>query len=155
MGDAVPMPVAIRPSPRLVMAFLLAHGSAAAAVASLPLDPSASFSLIFVFLANGIYLVMRHGRLSLPGSVVGLEMNQDGTWFLHERGGRKRMAVLLDECHASPHLAVIRFRPAGRRLARSIVILPDAVDPEAFRRLRIWLRWGRAAGPRPRVSDPA
>lgn len=157
MNDAAPIRIAIRPSPRLATALVLAHGSAVAAVASLPLDLSASLLLILVFLVNGIYLVMRHARLGLPGSVVNLETNEDGTWVLRERGGRERKAALLGECYVSSRLAVIRCRPAGRRLARSIVILPDAVDPEAFRRLRVWLRWGQVGRERtrPRVSDPA
>jgi len=33
------------------------------------------------------------------------------------------------------------LKPAGSRLAKHLVILPDAIDAEDFRRLRVWLKW--------------
>jgi hypothetical protein len=33
----------------------------------------------------------------------------------------------------------------GRR--RSAVVLPDSLDPDAFRRLRVWLRWRTPGDP--------
>jgi hypothetical protein len=44
-----------------------------------------------------------------------------------------------------PWLAVVTLRDAlGRR--RSAVVLPDSLDREAFRRLRLWLRWRTPIG---------
>ena len=41
---------------------------------------------------------------------------------------------------AAAWLAVLSLRDA-RGLRRTAVVLPDALDPDAFRRLRMWLRW--------------
>lgn len=37
-------------------------------------------------------------------------------------------------------LVMLRYRPAGGVCARTVVLLPDAVEREAFRRLRMLLR---------------
>jgi hypothetical protein len=49
-------------------------------------------------------------------------------------------ARLLDAAVPVPWLAVVSLRDGlGRR--RTAVVLPDSLAPEAFRRLRVWLRW--------------
>jgi len=50
-------------------------------------------------------------------------------------------AVLLGSSFVAPHLTVLNLKPAGGRLAKHLVILPDAIDAEDFRRLRVWLKW--------------
>lgn len=44
----------------------------------------------------------------------------------------------------TPWLVLLRVQPPGARRARTLAILPDSLPPEAFRRLRVWLRWGSA-----------
>lgn len=41
----------------------------------------------------------------------------------------------------APWLTIVRWRPRGARFARTLPVLPDAVDAEAFRALRVVLRW--------------
>ena len=41
----------------------------------------------------------------------------------------------------APWLTIVRWRPEGARFSRSIVLLPDMVDAEGFRGLRVALRW--------------
>ena len=56
-------------------------------------------------------------------------------------GGRSTWGELRDGSFVAPFLTVIRWRPAGARFDRTIVLLPDMVEPESFRRLRVQLRW--------------
>ncbi len=42
----------------------------------------------------------------------------------------------------APWLVVVRWRPEGARFTRTVLVPPDAVDADAFRRLRVRLRWG-------------
>jgi len=42
----------------------------------------------------------------------------------------------------TPFITVLNVLPQGARLARSVVILPDSLDAESFRQLRVWLKWG-------------
>jgi hypothetical protein len=48
----------------------------------------------------------------------------------------------------TPYLTVVRYRSNNASLLRHIftaplIILPDAIDVESYRQLRVWLRWGQ------------
>jgi toxin CptA len=79
--------------------------------------------------------------LKSPAAVVSIEIAADD--ILSIRAGRGEW-VECDVCgdtYVLWFLTVLNLRRAvdGRRL--SVAILPDAVDPEEFRQLRVWLRW--------------
>ncbi|MBI3902775.1 MAG: hypothetical protein HY306_07520 [Nitrosomonadales bacterium] len=38
---------------------------------------------------------------------------------------------------------MLNVLPQGARFARSMIILPDSLDVESFRQLRVWLKWGQ------------
>ena len=42
----------------------------------------------------------------------------------------------------APWLTVVRWRPAGGRLDRTLVLLPDAAGSREMRNIRVILRWG-------------
>jgi toxin CptA len=44
-----------------------------------------------------------------------------------------------------PWLTVLNLKLPGKRLVRHVILLPDALDENEFRRLRVWLRWGSQA----------
>ena len=44
-----------------------------------------------------------------------------------------------------PWLTTIVWRPDGRRVSRTILVLPDMLPAEDFRRLRVMLRYARSA----------
>lgn len=47
---------------------------------------------------------------------------------------------LRDGAFVSPWLTVIRWRPAGARIDRTVLVLPDMLPAAAFRHLRVLLR---------------
>jgi hypothetical protein len=55
--------------------------------------------------------------------------------------GRVATGRLLDGSFVAPWLVVVSWRPDGARMARAIVVAPDAVGEQDFRRLRVLLRW--------------
>jgi hypothetical protein len=62
--------------------------------------------------------------------------------------------TILDASYVGAHVATIVWRPDGERAgwrrlrpARTILVLPDALSAEDFRRLRVVLRYGRVASP--------
>lgn len=55
--------------------------------------------------------------------------------------GEWHRGVLAHPCFVAPWLTVIRWLPGRARLARSIIVMPDALEAERFRRLRVLLRW--------------
>ena len=63
------------------------------------------------------------------------------------RDGRSRDGSIQDDSYVGEHLTTIVWRPddAPRyERARTILILPDMLSPEDFRRLRVLMRYGRA-----------
>ena len=134
----------LRPSRTLAAAIALAHLAAlAAAVVALPGGAAAVVAAGVVLSAIGH---MRQALHRAPQAVAGLELTADGQAAVAGPSGDWSTARLRSAAVPVPWLAVVTLRDAlGRR--RSAVILPDALDRHAFRRLRIWLRWGAAAGP--------
>ena len=47
--------------------------------------------------------------------------------------------------YVGPWLTTIVWRPDGRRISRTILVLPDMLPAEDFRRLRVMLRYARSA----------
>ena len=47
--------------------------------------------------------------------------------------------------YVGPWITTIVWRPDGRRVSRTILVLPDMLPAEDFRRLRVMLRYARSA----------
>jgi toxin CptA len=134
----------LRPSWTLVAAIALAHLAAlATAVAALP---GAAAAVVAAGVALSAIGHLREALHRAPQAVTGLELSADGRVAVADPSGDWLTARLRSVAVPVPWLAVVTLRDAlGQR--RAAVVLPDALDREAFRRLRVWLRWGTAAGP--------
>jgi len=134
----------LRPSGTLAAAIVLAHLAAlATAVAALP---GAAAAVVAAGVALSAIGHLREALHRAPQAVTGLELSADGRVAVADPSGDWLTARLRSVAVPVPWLAVVTLRDAlGQR--RGAVVLPDALDREAFRRLRVWLRWGIAAGP--------
>jgi hypothetical protein len=116
----------------------------AAAATSLPTSAAA-------LAAVGLALsAVHHFRLAMhrsPLAIAGLEFSPAGHFALADPSGAWLPAEMRRAAVPASWLAVLTARDANGR-SRSAVIFPDAVDPDAFRRLRVWLKW-RVAAPHP------
>ena len=112
-------------------------------------------------LALSLVFYLRHyALLRSPKSVMGLELSDDMTCTLQLRQGERIACTLLGSSFVTPYLTVLELKPhknfwsplqplllpmsrkfLRRFSARSIVIMPDGVDMEKFRQLRVLLRW--------------
>jgi toxin CptA len=134
----------LRPSRTLAAAIALAHLAAlATAVAALP---GAAAAVVAAGVALSAIGHLREALHRAPQAVTGLELSADGRVAVADPSGDWLTARVRSVAVPVPWLAVVTLRDAlGQR--RAAVVLPDALDREAFRRLRVWLRWGTAAGP--------
>ena len=57
------------------------------------------------------------------------------------RGGEWQPCEILDSTYVTAFLTVVNLRVAQGRRIRSVVILPDCMAADDYRRLRVWLRW--------------
>jgi toxin CptA len=99
----------------------------------LPVMPPLAGSLLF-------YLRRECLRLS-PTAIVSFTLHPDCRCEFQNKNGERHEAVLLGTSFIAPYLTVLNLKPLNHRLARHVVILPDNVDAERFRKLRISLKW--------------
>lgn len=139
----MPLPVTILPSRIFALILLVAHFLALFALfAVLPLW--AAVTCIFPLGASLLHYLLRDAWLRLGNACVGLAPDGDGMAMVLRDGSHLPCAVLKDSM-VTPMFTVLRLRPEGARMARVVVILPDSMAAEAFRGLRVWLKWGGVA----------
>lgn len=149
MHGTVQLP--IRSSRLLAAALCVAHGAAIAVLwaSGLPVTVTAAATTVLA-VALAWQLFAGAARRRAPAIVV-LELRGDGTLAVCTRDGRWREGTVAGSTFVAPWLTVVHVRLEGARRASSVLLLPDNVDREDFRRARVWLRWKSAAAPELRL----
>lgn len=129
----LPLVVNVGPSGRLRLLLVVLHLLAGLALwlAALPLHVQTAGSVILLLdLAHSLRPTT---SVTLRGTEKGLlEMRKNQEWRpLHDLG----IGLLL------PGIVLIRFQEPGSKRKRSLVILPDSMPADDYRRLRVWLQW--------------
>lgn len=99
----------------------------------LPATPALAGSLAF-------YLRRECLRRS-KAAIVSVTLHPDCRCEFETKDGRRHEAALLGTSFVAPYLTVLNLQPSDSRLGRHVVIFPDAVDGERFRKLRVLLKW--------------
>ena len=102
-----------------------------------------------VILSAVIYTVCQYGLLLLPWSYIALNVSSSNLLQLVRRDGKQIDVHVCGDSVVTPFLTVVNCQVADaplltRLFAPHLVILPDALDAESYRQLRVWLRWGKA-----------
>ena len=142
--------VEIHPSQQLALLLMAGHGAALFAVFS-ALPARANVMLAPVLLFSLGYFLLRDAWLRLPESCTALEISPEGI-ILVRRDGVRLPCMLRSGSVVTPWLTVLNLLPQGMRLGRGIVLLPESMETESYRRLRVWLRWGESPGRERRAS---
>ena len=96
--------------------------------------------------ALAVRAIRREAHREGPGSVSRFTVDLDGHVEAVGASGEARTGLLVPGSFVAPWLVIVRWRPTGARFPRTLLVPPDAVEPDAHRRLRVLLRWGRAGG---------
>ena len=136
------------PSHYLAAMLIAVHGITFAALFPLALPIWAKAALAPLMLFSLAYHLRRDAWLSAPSASVELVLEGDRI-VLTTRGGEQLAGQMLSDSLVTPFLTVLNVLPQGARLARSVVILPDSLDAESFRQLRVCLKWGSNPKPQP------
>lgn len=131
----------LHPSRYLAVVLLAAHGAAYAALLPLTLPVWAKAALAPVLLFSLVYHLRRDAWLSAPSATVALLLQGDQI-VLTTRAGAELAGTVSRNSLVMPVLTVLNILPQGARFARSVIILPDSLDAESFRQLRVGLKWG-------------
>lgn len=139
----------IRRSAYALWLLLLAHGAAIAVLWVLAIALWIKALITVAVVASAVCSVRRVALLATPDAVVAMEITEDACLAVKTRRGDWCACRLSGSSYVSPWLTILVLAEDNRRGARYVVITPDNVDAEDFRRLRVWLRWAAQ-----RVAEP-
>lgn len=131
----------LQPSRYLAALFTFAHGVALALLYPPALPAWAKAALSACIVSSLGYHLWRDALLASKSSVRTLMLEGD-RMVMTTHGGESITGAVLRDSLVTPFLTVLNIRLESVRIARSIVILPDSLDAESYRQLRVWLKWG-------------
>lgn len=143
----------IKPSKQLMLFYLLLAIVSLLGILALPFAVWVKFALALLVLMLIVYVLLQHVFLYFKSSIVSLiylpNAAQTQRWKIVTKAGESYVVALrLQDCFVSPYLTVLNMKPAPNqtwfsRVAnrQSLIILPDRVSKDAYRRLRILLNW--------------
>jgi len=131
----------LRPSRQLAAALTLLHLGALACLVPLALALWLKALAVLALLASLVFMLRRSALLAASDSIVALMPKDDGMIRYVLGDGEEIEAEVLPDTTVYRFAAVVLLRAPGARRVRSVLVLPDSMDAEAFRHLRVWLRW--------------
>ena len=113
-----------------------------------PLPLWVSLATLSLIASNILYFSLRDALLVLPWSYVALTVNSKNKLHLLQNNGSLLEVSVKENTVVTPYLTVVNFRLETptflqRIFTQSIVILPDSANAEAYRQLRVYLRWAK------------
>ena len=131
----------LRPSRQALVGIAAAGLATLVIVARTPLGPALQVLLAIAVILGSIEAGWRIAAHRGPWGACGVRLDRTHAIEVLDATGRRRSGLVQDGSFVAPWLTIIRWRPEGARFDRTILILPDMIDAEAFRRLRVLLRW--------------
>ncbi len=131
--------VTLEPSRALTTLLLVAHAASGILLAILPLPIGFKAVGIAVIVIAAWHYVRRYGLLNTRSAIRELRLLSEGK--LEILRGDWQSAKVVGEQFIHPMLTIIRCRAESSRRPIAIVILPDMLDAESFRALRVRLKW--------------
>jgi toxin CptA len=147
-----PLRLRLKRSKSLALLLWAAHIVAAVALWASPLPAWATGAGSMLLALSAGWSVRGHAFRTAPSSVVELELYEDCTLSARTADGRWLQYRMVGSSFCSRMLTVLNLRSDSAWGVHSVLISADSVDPDAFRRLRVWLRW-RYAGVSPDGID--
>lgn len=137
-------PVILRPAYRLAFVVALAHAGTGGLLLFMPLPPGVLAVLMAGVLASAVHGVWRQALRRGPRAVTRLQFRNREQLEIGRRDGSWQSGRILGSSTAGTFLTVLNIRVEQQRWPVHVVVAGDSLDGEAFRRLRVWLRWGPA-----------
>ena len=76
-------------------------------------------------------------------AVIGLEITSDDKFSIQTQRGGWIECEVLGSTYVISFLTILNLKRTDSGRITRAVILPDSLDAEDFRKLRVWLRWKR------------
>ncbi|WP_090721576.1 protein YgfX [Nitrosomonas sp. Nm166] len=130
-----------QPSHLLAILLNLTHFAAVGLLWPLTLPLDIKMVIVAMLLMSLIYYLRQDALLTSNTAVVAFALSDEMQCTLTTRAGKQIICKVQGDTFVAPYLTVLNLKPAGKFLMRSVVILPDSIDAQEFRQLRVWLRW--------------
>lgn len=133
---AAPLRIKLRRS-RLLTGFILTTHGGAVVLLLISLPIWAGLLLSTGVIASLVLTLNRHVLMRGPQAFTELNWDSEGNWTLIDLDGKTHRARLLGSTYVYVSLVILNFEVNRRN--RSVILLPDAIDKETLRRLRVRL----------------
>jgi toxin CptA len=133
--------ISLRRSGLLAAILILAHACAVGLVLMVELPQWLKLAAASVLTFQCVLLVYRRALLRGAQAVLALEVASDHRFNIQMRSAGWQACDVLGSTYVTPYLTVMNLHLAGERMARHVVLLPDSLDRDDFRKLRVWLKW--------------
>lgn len=140
-----PIHLVLQPSRMLTVLLLSVSLAACLILLCMPVLSWLKASAILLIGLATIWHVAKNALLLLSKSIIKLELTSEAEFFVTQRDGQKIKAEVLTTSFVAWYLVMLNLKLPHSRLVRHVVLMPDMLDGEAFRQLRVWLRWGHHA----------
>ena len=147
--------IRLTPSRLLAAVLILAHAAAIVVVVMVELPQWLKVVAIALLIAQCAVVVRRQALLRGANAATAIEITSDHRINVESRSAGWCEYEVLGSSYVAPYLTVLNLRQSGTRVAKHVLLLPDSLNTDDFRKLRVWLRWkedsanssGRAANP--------
>lgn len=95
----------------------------------------------FILAASCVFYLRRDALLVAANSIVAVEIEEDRACRFQSKSQEWTECFLLDSSFVTPNLTILNLKLRRKVYARHVVILPDSLAQDDFRKLRVWLRW--------------
>ena len=96
---------------------------------------------IAALVANLVFDVRQTALLRAPNAVIALEITSDDRFSIQTRRGEWVECEVLGSTYVTSFLTILNLKVIDSGSNKRAVVLPDSLDAEDFRKLRVWLRW--------------
>lgn len=153
MSENYLLSITLRPSRRLAAALIAVHVAGVGLLLLLPLPTGLQAGAVIVLLASAAYTVSHHALRRSRRAITVLSFIDSEQVRLGQRNGNWQTGRVLGSSTVGTVLTVLNIALDGQRRNDHVVLLPDSLGFDDYRRLRVWLRWGpRAASDEPVVE---
>lgn len=132
----------LRPSRLLAVSLLLLGLGAISVIWLLPFRQWFLLALTVMVLFWTFYHLSLDAKLRLQHACVAFRLEDAGEVVLVLRNGRHVFGKIAADSLVTPYLVILNVVLSEQRARRNLPIFPDAMGKEAFRRLRVALKWG-------------
>ena len=133
--------ITLQPSRILAAILVFAHGAAMAMVALAGMPLWLELIAIAALVASLVFDVRQTALLRAPDAVIGLEITADDRFSIQTRRGGWIGCEVLGSTYVTSFLTILNLKVIDSGRNTRAVILPDSLNAEDFRKLRVWLRW--------------